>query len=82
VATVFVEAFTRYRNEGPAKFKPLGETEYVAQVARDADREGGAAVGCCAGIVAHADMLLGADVDEVLTAHRRRRPSDCVESGT
>jgi predicted TIM-barrel fold metal-dependent hydrolase len=74
VATVFVEAFTRYRNEGPAKFKPLGETEYVAQVARDADREGGAAVGCCAGIVAHADMLLGADVDQVLAAHRAAAP--------
>ena len=74
VATLFVEAFTRYRTEGPARFKPVGETEYVTQVARDAEREGGGAAGCCAGIVAHADMLLGADVDQVLEAHRAAAP--------
>src|SRR5262245_51121377 len=50
VATVFVEAFARYRPDGPARFKPLGETEYAERVARDAEREGGTATGCCAGI--------------------------------
>ena len=47
--------------------KPVGETEFVAGVAAaSAEREGAATI---AGIVSHADMLLGEDVQEVLEAH-------------
>jgi L-fuconolactonase len=74
IATVFVEANTRYRAEGPAHLRPAGETEYVDQVGRDCDRQGGRKAGACAGIVAHADMMLGDAVEEVLVAHRQASP--------
>jgi predicted TIM-barrel fold metal-dependent hydrolase len=74
VATVFVEANARYRTDGPASLRPVGETAYADQVGRDCDRRGGRAAGACAGIVAHADMMLGEAVEDVLIAHREASP--------
>ena len=64
--TVFVECMSEYRTDGPDALRPVGETAFVAEAAREAAAAGGARIG---GIVAFADMTLGDDVAEVLAAH-------------
>lgn len=64
--TVFIECGSEYYTDGPEHMKSVGETRFVAGIAR-ASREGpGARV---AAIVGHADLLLGARIEEVLEAH-------------
>src|SRR5579872_6893432 len=38
VATVFLQCFWAYRTSGPEAFRPVGETEFVASVAEEAER--------------------------------------------
>jgi predicted TIM-barrel fold metal-dependent hydrolase len=64
--TVFVECASGYRSEGPPHLRPVGETELVASRAAETDGGDGARI---AGIVGHADLDLGAAVEEVLAAH-------------
>lgn len=65
VKTVFMECGEGYREDGPERLKPVGETEFVASIA-SAPRDG---VGpTIAGIVAHAD-LRSPHLDLVLDAH-------------
>ena len=66
--TVFVECHSEYRTDGPEHLRPVGETEFVAEVAAESTRgtENQARI---AGIVAHADLTLGDAVEEVLNAH-------------
>ena len=65
--TVFVDCRSGYRTEGPEHLRPVGETEYVAGVAAaSAGRNGAATISA---IVAHADLLLGGAVEDVLQAH-------------
>ena len=69
VATVYVEAHTAYRADGPEALRPVGETEFVvAEIARQEARTG-APPPLCAGIVGAADLALGDRVEEVLEAH-------------
>ncbi|OHV64847.1 amidohydrolase family protein [Pseudofrankia sp. BMG5.36] len=72
-STVFVEAEARYRPDGPAQLRCVGETEFA-----NASGEEAAALGLktriAAGIVAYADLDLGADVDAVLDAHQAAAP--------
>jgi len=71
VKTVFVECRAAARPDGPDHLKPVGETEFVANIAR-ASRDGaGNALGgaVIAGIVAHADLRGGPLLDEALAAH-------------
>jgi len=68
VKTVFLQCFWAYRQDGPEAMKPVGETEFVASVAAEADRRG-TRTKICAGIVGHADLRLGDGVNEVLQAH-------------
>lgn len=68
LATVFVQAHYGYRTSGPAHLAPVGETEKVAAMAREAQARG-AETQVASAIVAHADLLLGVAVDEVLDAH-------------
>jgi predicted TIM-barrel fold metal-dependent hydrolase len=70
---VFVEADARYRTDGPEELRSVGETEFVSTVVEEADRRG-IKTKIAAGIVAHADMDLGARVDVVLDAHERAAP--------
>ncbi len=71
VHTVFVECHSKYRTEGPAEMQPVGETEFVEDIAtRSASQPTAAA----AGIVAHADLRLGAAVAPVLEAHAATSP--------
>ena len=66
--TVFVECHAEYREDLPEAMRPVGETEFVAHLAAlSAEGPGGAARVC--GIVGHADLRLGAGVEEVLRSH-------------
>ncbi len=69
-ATVFVQCMWAYRTDGPVEMRPVGETEFVAGVAEEAEKRG-CATRVCAGIVGHADLMLGERVDAVLDAHKQ-----------
>ncbi len=66
VATVFIECGAGYRPDGPEHLMPIGETEFVAEQAALSAAGDGATI---AGIVAHADLRLGAQLEDVLDAH-------------
>jgi len=74
VSTVFVECMSEYRTTGPEALRPVGETDFVERIARDAARRGGSTPRVAAGIVGYADLTLGAAVDAVLEAHRAASP--------
>lgn len=66
-ATVFVQAHYGYRTAGPVHLAPVGETEKVAAIARQAAARGLPRI--AAAIVAFADLTRGARVEDVLAAH-------------
>jgi predicted TIM-barrel fold metal-dependent hydrolase len=66
--TVFVECRASYRESGPEHLRCLGETEFVAEIARESAR-GGAGRAVIAGIVSYADLTDGDVLEEVLSAH-------------
>ncbi len=65
--TVFIDCHSNYRQDGPGRMKPIGETEYVASVARESAKVEGKAT--ISAIVSHVNMLLGEAVEPVLQAH-------------
>ncbi len=65
-ATVFIQCGSAYRPDGPEEMRPVGETEFV--VSETASGAHGA-FQPCAGIVGHADCLLGDRIEPVLLAH-------------
>jgi L-fuconolactonase len=69
VATVFIQCRSEYRTSGPEEMQPVGETEFVAAAARECESGEYGALRACAGIVGHADCLLGERIDAVLEAH-------------
>lgn len=69
VATVFVDCVAFYRADGPAALRPVGETEFANGVAAMCASGTYGELRACAGIVGHADLTLGAAVQQVLTAH-------------
>ncbi|WP_223262868.1 amidohydrolase family protein [Sphingobium sp. SCG-1] len=69
VATIFAECHSMYRAEGPPQLRHVGETEFViGQQAYAASGQYGHAH-IAAGIIGHADLRLGAGVEEALNAH-------------
>ena len=58
VGTVFVECGYRYRTDGSAALKPVGETEAIDLFAREFDAAYGPRCKACAGIVGFADFRL------------------------
>ena len=66
VRTVFVECHSQYRTDGPPELRPVGEVEWVASIADEADRRGDGPP--IAAIVGHADLTLGDAVEPVLEA--------------
>src|SRR3546814_13418472 len=58
-----------YRTDGPQEYRVVGETEFVEALAEGGMALGRAAKGICAGIVGHADLMLGAAAGPVLDAH-------------
>jgi L-fuconolactonase len=69
LATVFIQCRSEYRADGPEEMQPVGETEFVAAAARECESGAYGALRACAGIVGHADCLLGDRIDAVLEAH-------------
>lgn len=70
-ATVAVECHAMYREGGEAAMRPVGETEFLNGVAAMSASGGYGPSRVAAGIVAHADLCLGAAVRPVLEAHLR-----------
>ncbi len=69
VQTVFVECRSEYRQEGPQEMRPVGETEFVHDIATRSEGERYGKTRVAAGIVGFADLTLGAAVKPVLEAH-------------
>jgi predicted TIM-barrel fold metal-dependent hydrolase len=62
--TIYMQAFSWYRTDGPEEMRPVGETEHVERMTREhRDR-------IAAGIIGYADLGLGRAVEPVLEAHR------------
>jgi len=66
--TVFIECRSSYRVDGPDHLKPIGETEFVTEIAKQSEK-GAKHQAKIAGIVAHADLTMGDAVEEILDAH-------------
>jgi predicted TIM-barrel fold metal-dependent hydrolase len=64
--TIYIECGSEYRTDGPEHLKPVGETEFVVEIAAASKAGDGATI---SGIVAHANLMSGELVDEVLEAH-------------
>jgi L-fuconolactonase len=74
-STVFIEARSMYRPDGPAELRPVGEVEFVQGLAA-ASATG--LYGLCraaAGIIGHADLKLGDRVKPVLEALQAASPN-------
>ena len=68
--TVFIECGARYRESGPDHLKPVGETEFVADIAAQSATDSPTKA-VIEGIVSHADMTSGDVLNEVLEAHEK-----------
>ena len=68
IATVFIEAGSMYRADGPAAMKPVGEVEFVNGIAAMSASGKYGKARLCAGIIGHADLTLGDGVRPVLEA--------------
>jgi L-fuconolactonase len=75
IATVYVQAYSHFRQNGPDHLRPVGETEYMNAMAELGLKIGGKAKNLFAGIVAYADLFLGKAVGEVLDAHIAAAPA-------
>src|SRR3984885_8329446 len=68
VATVYVEARSMYRAGGPEAMGPVGEVEFANGAAAMSASGGYGPAAICAGIVGHANLLLGDGARAVLEA--------------
>jgi predicted TIM-barrel fold metal-dependent hydrolase len=64
-----------FRADGPEALKPIGETEFVQGIAAMSASGRYGATRVAAGIVGFADLLLGTNVRDVLTAHLAASPN-------
>jgi predicted TIM-barrel fold metal-dependent hydrolase len=68
IATVYVEARSMYRAQGPEAFRPVGEVEFANGAAAMSASGGYGPAAVCAGIVGHVNLLLGEAARPVLEA--------------
>jgi predicted TIM-barrel fold metal-dependent hydrolase len=73
-STVAVECRYSYRQGGPEELRPVGETEFLDQVASRADADPAIETRVAAAIVGHANLTLGDKVAAVLEAHGAASP--------
>src|SRR2546430_8424647 len=66
IATVYVEARSMYRAQGPEAFRPVGEVEFASGAAAMSASGGYGKALICAGIVGHVNLLLGDGAKPVL----------------
>lgn len=71
IATVYVQCHAKYRTHGPEEMRPVGETEFAAEIGAISDRGTHGKTRVCQGIVGAADLTLGERVRPVLEAHVR-----------
>jgi len=74
-ATVYMECGAMYRADAPPELQCVGETEFVNGVAAMSASGIYGPVRACAGIVGHADLALGARVEDVLQAQVAAAPA-------
>ena len=68
--SVYIEVRQNYWKNGPAKLRPVGETEFVANLKEFEDNNDGRLTPrLCSGIVGFAELEIGDQVEEVLDAH-------------
>jgi L-fuconolactonase len=67
-STVFIEARSMYRADGPAELRPVGEVEFVQGLAAAAATELYGPCRAAAAIIGHADLKRGDRVEPVLEA--------------
>ena len=67
-STVFAEARSEYRPDGPEEMRPVGEVEFVERLAAESSGGSYGAGRAAAAIVGHADLKLGERVRPVLEA--------------
>jgi predicted TIM-barrel fold metal-dependent hydrolase len=68
IATVYVDCRSMYRARGAEAFRPVGEVEFANGVAAMSASGGYGPAQICAGIVSHANLLLGDGAKAVLEA--------------
>src|SRR5664279_4007223 len=68
IATVYVEARSMYRAQGPEALRPVGEVEFANGAAAMSSSGGYGPAAVCAGIVGHVNLLLGDGARPVLEA--------------
>jgi predicted TIM-barrel fold metal-dependent hydrolase len=68
ITTVYVEARSMYRAGGPEALRPVGEVEFANGAAAMSASGGYGPAAICAGIVGHANLLLGDGARAVLEA--------------
>jgi len=68
VQTVFVECRSSYRTTGPEEMNPVGETDFVRDIALQSEHIQNGKTSVAAGIVGFADLTLGSAVTPVLEA--------------
>jgi L-fuconolactonase len=69
IRTVFIECGTGYRQDGPEEMRPVGETEFACRESGQGSMEKSRQTSVAEGIVAFADLFLGAAVARVIEAH-------------
>jgi L-fuconolactonase len=69
ISTVYVQCHANYRVNGPEEMKPVGETEFAAQIGATSDRGHHGKTRVCQGVVGAADLTLGERLRPVLEAH-------------
>jgi len=69
VSTVFIECGSMYKADGPEAMRPVGETEFVNGIAAMSASGAFGPARIAAGIVSHANLMLGDAVAPVLEAH-------------
>ena len=65
--TIFIDCKSNYLEEGPEHMKPVGETKFVAELAKQSFNKTGKAI--ISAIVSHANLTLGEKINDVLDAH-------------
>ena len=65
--TVYIDCGQEYYQDGPDAFKPVGETEFVVDIAKEAKKDSSQAQ--IEGIIGHVNMMLGESSREVLELH-------------
>ena len=74
-STVFLEARSMYRSDGPVEMRPIGEVEFVQGLAAASASGIYGPCRAAAAIIGHADLKLGANVAPVLEALQAASPN-------